>query len=481
MGEMPYKIPDKKKKENVEKDNVEDVAPVPRVYSQEEVDNIIQKREQAKSGGGDDDEEFGMNPKLLKSLQSTVGVFNALKEFASNPLTRSIETKIGERAAAIVDQSFGSPSHGGDKKDLLDMVLNSQMAYGFGQGLGARGPEFVESLGKTFGKERIDKFADNMLDQYGRAKAPGSGGGGDSSGNGVGNGGGEARSDTSKRDLLLTLDPNNPEHVAAYADSQDGISIDLARKMLRAHQDDFIQQMQAQGLDVSGFNKKNVQENEEMVRLKREQEEMLRVKRELDKQIAQLDQGEKAQSTSEASWAAQPDGAKRSQGVVSFKDIKGGKQESIDKVAEIPDKWGNEDLNNKEIESIENAERERLLANIKNSTGSNVGTSKEEINAVDTVVETVVDPIVEPVVETVLDSVVAPEELNFVPENDVLDKDKRSLGDEVLDLSKIETKVVKNNATNINTAMCPKCRKIKVLFDTEKGKLCEACKQKRGL
>lgn len=32
-----------------------------------------------------------------------------------------------------------------------------------------------------------------------------------------------------------------------------------------------------------------------------------------------------------------------------------------------------------------------------------------------------------------------------------------------------------------NTAKCPKCGKIKVLFDTEKGRMCDQCKIRRGL
>jgi hypothetical protein len=384
MGDLPYKIPEKLKKLKIENaDNVERVAMPARTYSQEEVDSILQKREQGtqNSGGGDSGEaNIGINANLLKQLQNTVGVFNALKEFASNPLTRAIESKVGERAAGIVDQAFGAPQQGSGKKDLLDMVLNSQMAYGFGQGLGARGPEFVESLGKTFGKERIDKFADNMLDQYGRATPqPNSG---TPNGN-TGNTNGPVK-ESSQKDLLLTLDPNNPEHVAAYAESQGGIRVEVARKMLMIHQDDFIKQMQEQGLDVSGFNK----QNEEMLRLKSEQEEMLRMKRDVDRQLNELDRNRDK--------------------VVSFKDIKG-KQEVEDKVAEIPDKWGSEDLTEAEIESITKAEFSRQ-ANIQNSTGTQV-TTGVNIKAVDTVVEQhIVEPVVEPVVQEEIQNEEAKEE-----------------------------------------------------------------------
>ena len=38
------------------------------------------------------------------------------------------------------------------------------------------------------------------------------------------------------REYLLSLDPNNPGHIVAYAESQGGITIETARKMLKIHQ-----------------------------------------------------------------------------------------------------------------------------------------------------------------------------------------------------------------------------------------------------
>lgn len=40
------------------------------------------------------------------------------------------------------------------------------------------------------------------------------------------------------RKYLLSLDPNNPGHVIAYAEAQGGITIETARKMLKIHQED---------------------------------------------------------------------------------------------------------------------------------------------------------------------------------------------------------------------------------------------------
>lgn len=425
MGELPYKLPGKKKEkvENNDSEKVENVGKVSRSYTQEEVDNILQKREEAASASNSNnggDEGFGISASMLKQLQTTVGVFNAFKEFASNPLSRSIETKIGERASVIIDQAFGAPQHSGERKDALDLLLNSQLAFGFGQGLGARGPEMVETLGRTFGKEKVDRVFDNIVGHYGKGGGSGTvgiGGGG----NGAGGGGisgvgtpGDGTKGGSQRELLMTLDPNNPEHVAAYADSQGGISLDLARRMLRAHQDDFIKQMKEQGLDVSGFEGKS---GDDVLKLKQEQEEMLRMKREVDRQLNELD--------------------KNRDKVVSFKDIKSagasagagvgtgnGTEEVLDKVVEIPDKWSGDDLTEAEKESVANAERDRFLANIKNSTGGGISTG--EIKAVDTVIIPII-PKEDAVDYEIKECIVAPEEINFQePEKDIKEEKKET-------------------------------------------------------
>ncbi len=367
----PVSIPTQRTYSQEEVDNiVMQRTPVPRTYSQAEVDNLLAERKGSRNSHGgksdgrsdeDDDGEFGVSSKLLKQLQSTVGVFNALKDFASNPLTRSIETKIGERAAGIVDQAFGAPQHSGGKRDLVDTVLNSQMAFGFGQGLGARAPEFVETLGKTFGKERIDKFADNMLGQYESRSRAGGGSGSGGVGGGVGGGGvggvgsgvgagSGGNNEKSNSELLLSLDPNNPEHVAAYAESQGGIRPQVARKMMMIHQDELIEQMRLQGLDVSGFERGRSategvgsvvnNESEQLLRIRQENQEMARIKQQLDMQLEQIIREKEGK-------------------VVSFKDVKSN-EEIVEEVAEIPDRWSKDDLNNTELESVIKAENTRL-------------------------------------------------------------------------------------------------------------------------
>jgi len=185
----------------------------------------------------------GLDSKFVKQLQNTVGIFNALKEFSSNPLQNAIEQKIGNVAATVVENAF-SPRGPPPKKDLIDSILNSQFAYGLGAGIGQRAPELVQTLTSSFGEEKAGNIIDNMMGKYG-------------SGN-VHDTKQIGRQDSSEHmkkepdesanvELLLSLDPNNPEHVAAYAESQGGLSIDVARKMLMIHQDDMIKKMNPQG------------------------------------------------------------------------------------------------------------------------------------------------------------------------------------------------------------------------------------------
>lgn len=394
---MPYETVDKPGEPYVTKRNRNKATVAPdRVYTQAEVDSILERRQQeqregeqregdqrqrrSNEGRNDDEGEgtvVGIDPKLLKQLQSTVTVFNTLKEFASSPLQKAIETEVGTMAVGAIKQSFGQPAPKGNK-DFFDMVLNSQFALGLGQSLGSRGPEMVESMGRTFGKDRTDRFIDNMLDQYGKSpkdsnpnsvpnSIPNSSGSSGSSGKRNATGPGISKDENIN--MLLSLCPDNPEHVAAYADSQGGIRVEMARKMLMMHQDEIIEQMRLQGLDTSGFgqteNVRNahVQEEEEVKRLKREQQEMLMFKRQLDQQIQQLPQEDLDNQEKQ----------EKQEKVISYKDIhkkaeivkpkeeetNRSKVPTIEDIVEIPDKWDQNDLNEVESESIRKAELAR--------------------------------------------------------------------------------------------------------------------------
>lgn len=242
-----------------------------RQYSEEDVDILLNetakraateavKASKSRGREREDDEEdiIGFSPKLVKQLQTTVGVFNTLKDFASNPLQKAIEERVGSLAAGVIEQAFSRPSGPPPKRDIIDTILNSQFAYGLGSGLGQRTPELVESMGRTFGQDKAEQMIDNVISSYGKHGGSGGQGGPRQLNQSPPNPPSEEKAERqqSEKEILLSLDPNNPEHVAAYAESQGGISVDVARKMLMIHQDEFIKQIKNQGADVSELSTK---------------------------------------------------------------------------------------------------------------------------------------------------------------------------------------------------------------------------------
>lgn len=213
----------------------------------------------------EDDDNIGIiNPKVVKQLKDTVAVFTALKDLSSNPLQKTIEETVGGMAAGVVQKAF-TPQHQEQKRDFVDIVLNSQFAAGLGAGIGQRAPELVE----TFGREKVDGWITGAI--------KGSGGKGGGMGGIGGLGGipgtlppgmppgtppGIGEQQQSEMELVLGLQPNNPEHVAAYAKSQGDIPVEVARKMLMIHQDAFINQLKTKGVDTSPYETRRSQESQ---------------------------------------------------------------------------------------------------------------------------------------------------------------------------------------------------------------------------
>jgi len=137
--------------------------------NQSDVWSSVRRYTRGASDATDEDELTGVDPRLVRQLQGTVTVFNTLKEFSSNPLQKEIEAKVGELAADVIENAF-SRSGPSPKRDLVDTILNSQFAFGLGNGLGQRSPELIESMEKTFGIEKVGEMIDNITSQYGKER-----------------------------------------------------------------------------------------------------------------------------------------------------------------------------------------------------------------------------------------------------------------------------------------------------------------------
>lgn len=416
--------------------------------------------------GGEGDNLIGLDPKLVKQLQNTVGVFNALKEFASSPIQRVIETEVGTMSADVIRQAFRRPQPEG-KRDLIDIVLNSQFAYGLGNGLGQRGPEMVETMDRTFGKKKTEQYLDNILGVGGGI----GGGGGSSSGSeerrlGPGSGTGtrnytppgpdavakERSRRDSERQIILNLDANNPEHVAAYADSQGGMSIDVARRVLLIQQDDFIKQLE---LENTAIKKE----------LNRDDGTGVDVIRHPPVQQPAHDNNEELVNP------------------ISYKSKKetqkGNKKEAAAELEEdlpvdIPDRWegGDEGILSKERREYERAvmlEKDKAR-HVHDSSAELVKTEMENRKKLNEQAVAVPEQIAPEPVPEPSEIAPAPEPLNENPNIEL-----------VVEEDVIKETEVKKNETKQDVKMCPKCKKIKPLFETEKGPMCQECKTKRGL
>ncbi len=181
-------------------------------------------RYRAQSDDGDGGNLIGLDGKFVKQLQNTVGVFNALKDFSSSPLQKVVEEKVGQFAAGMVESAFSGPKSP-DKKNIIETILNSQFAYGLGASLGNKSPELIEAMSRSLGKDKTQQIIDNVITKGTQGSRQ------------IGGGQGSQQDNI---ELLLSLDPNNPEHIAAYSDSQGGLPPDVARKMLMIHQDAII-------------------------------------------------------------------------------------------------------------------------------------------------------------------------------------------------------------------------------------------------
>lgn len=400
---------------------------------------VLRDRDQEKEKERDSD--FGLDPEIVKKLQTTVGVFNALKEFASNPIQKAIETEVGALSADVVRQAFKRPQAEGGKKDLLEVFLNSQFAYGLGNGLGQRAPELVETMDRTFGKKKTEQFFDSIIGRGGSGGSGGSGGGlgglqglGQAVGSGSrGQVGGQVSREEkppqsysdppgpgSKRDaereLILSLDPNNAEHVAAYADSQGGMSVAVAQKMLKIQQDDFIKQLELENVVIKkelGTDNTGTAVSFKDIQKKKTQK-----------------QGMKEQTTKETEVKEEGD------------------------IVEIPNKWKDDDLTEEEFESVEKMKVE----------GRNRKLTKKEVpKEVPTVVTPPPEIEQKNETETYID-IVTPE--------DVVKEIKEEGQNE--DIKKIDETPIR--------AMCYKCRRIKEVEEIKVGseikRICASCKEK---
>ena len=203
------------------------------------------------STAGSEQDSLGYDKGLTSEIQKVIGLANAVKQLSSSPLHDAIERKVGDLAANVVEGAFSpGQSDNGGGGGIVHEFLNSNLAYGIGQGIGANSDaaSIITALKGVVGSKRVGDIIDHAIDGGQEQQLSGqAANNGDSKG--------------SDLQMLLSLDPNNPEHVASYAESQGGISIGTARKMLMIHQDDIIKAGKIQDSQVSYTGQQQYSEN----------------------------------------------------------------------------------------------------------------------------------------------------------------------------------------------------------------------------
>lgn len=193
---------------------------------------------------GDSDDDGGeidfFATKTNKSIKNMVSSVATLKRAFEQPPSKIEDMLYSAFTQNVVQKLSGDGIN--TKKNWYDEILSS-----FAHGLGARGPEFIESLTRNFGTDWVKQTATGLLNPGAVINQGGYGGGqgqgGMSQSQGVRDVGGKSDLNQDAVDQIMALDPNNPSHVSAYAEIQGNIDINDARKMLMIHQDIFMNKM----------------------------------------------------------------------------------------------------------------------------------------------------------------------------------------------------------------------------------------------
>ena len=206
--------------------------------------------------GDDDDEIDFFASKTNKSIKNMVSSVATLKRAFEQPPSQIEQAMYQAFTQKTIDSLSGNSEK---KKNWYDEILSS-----LAHGIGARSPELIDTLTRNFGSEWVKQTATGLLNpgaviNSGGPGGPGGGYGGQGGQGGQGQnnmraGGNNSNLNQDAVDQIMALDPNNSEHIAAYAEIQGNIDINDARKMLQIHQDIFMNKMKRNATQTGDVN-----------------------------------------------------------------------------------------------------------------------------------------------------------------------------------------------------------------------------------
>lgn len=207
--------------------------------------NIDEGTDEGVEDDYDDSGLITIDPKFQKQLRNTLGIVTALSNIGQKNVTQPsrmqaiVEEKVWNVVGDVLDRSLGGGGGGtvGTPKNKYEF-LSTPFAVEAAKAMFSRVPELVQAIGQ----QRAGRIIDAVSDKYLGADGGGSASGGNVAGvaggevaGGQGNSGGSE--DEKQKDIILSLNSNNPEHVMTYA-TKMGWSLKQAKDILIMQQND---------------------------------------------------------------------------------------------------------------------------------------------------------------------------------------------------------------------------------------------------
>jgi hypothetical protein len=167
--------------------------------------------------------------KAFRSVSNTLKTIQQMKnafESPPSPIEAAVSEVVQKVSIDVASKMLGGVGGGGTgipvgRSSFIIDLLNTAAAHGFGESLGGNIQGAIQALGNVLGPQKSQELADNINRKIGGQPAELT----------------EGDQAEKSKDMVLQLDPNNPEHIKQYA-SVMGLSLNAAKGMLENHQND---------------------------------------------------------------------------------------------------------------------------------------------------------------------------------------------------------------------------------------------------
>lgn len=174
----------------------------------------------------DSPDMINFDKKAFRSVSNTLKTIQQMKnafESPPSPIEHAVSEVVQKVSIDVASKMLGGVGGGssapiGRSSFIIDL-LNTAAARGFGESVGANIQGAIQALGNVLGPQKSQELADNINRKIGGQPAELT----------------EGDQIERQKDMVLQLDPNNPEHIKQYAGVM-GLSGEGAKEMLVNHQ-----------------------------------------------------------------------------------------------------------------------------------------------------------------------------------------------------------------------------------------------------